>query len=252
MSNRGTPLFELVGQAKKAEQPRLADDSPPQRRSEEVHADREAAPGRGSTVWYLLIAGALGIGFVGYSIGYQVGLNAASAPPDVAAGGTLETESSPSGRTGEERAGPTGDTAVLGQRQPETGEGGAGGDFDAGWAIYTVRGGIDDDPRQTGMNYLALATLPREDAIAAIRYLASRGVQAVAVTPEVDPSGRPAKSSARYVVHSLKVAIPGNQFSQSRARREAHEREVGEIGREWLSEGGASNFSATGWSAFRG
>ncbi|MEM0983087.1 MAG: hypothetical protein AAGI17_03950 [Planctomycetota bacterium] len=117
--------------------------------------------------------------------------------------------------------------------------------------VYASSSGWSDaDPRQPGTNYLALATLPRDQAVAAVGYLAAAGVDALAV--RVDSGRAGGDNSARFAVHSLGLAVPSGQFRTMGVARNEHVRRIREIGRLWAAEGGQSSFDQPFWTRFDG
>lgn len=114
--------------------------------------------------------------------------------------------------------------------------------------ILSPSGTLYADPRVSGSNYLELATLSRDQADAAIQFLNSRGVPAIAVP--VDSRAGAANNPARYRLVSMKLGIPGEQYRDTGAQRRAHEDEVRRLGAEWQSNGGASNFAKPLWTRF--
>lgn len=220
----------------------------------------------------------LAVGVLGYAIGYEVGGRAmesellGSAPEmeipgdrAPAGGATLGqgsgrgggpgvervvdplvpgadqgagSEESASGR-GDDRAGlPGGESAAP----PSPASGGRVYESDAGW--------VSDDPRTPGTNYLALATLDREDAVEAVDVLERGGVDSVAV--RVEGGATAANDSDRFVVYSLGLAVPSGRYSAMADQRRVHERRVGEIGRRWAERGGASAFDQPFWRRYDG
>jgi hypothetical protein len=105
-----------------------------------------------------------------------------------------------------------------------------------------------EDPREPGLNYLALATLPQADAEEAVAFLARHGVAAVAVP--VDRGTRRA-NNPRYQVFTL-VGITGTQYRGNEPIRQRHEAEIRRLGEQWLREGGASNFAQPQWTRYNG
>jgi hypothetical protein len=102
------------------------------------------------------------------------------------------------------------------------------------------------DPRAAGSNYLALATLPPDQALSAITFLDGKGLRAIGVP--VDSGGRSANNPTRFTLISLGLAVPSGQFSTTVDQRRAHETLVRTLGSEWrrLHQGG-SDFSQTQW-----
>ena len=119
-----------------------------------------------------------------------------------------------------------------------------------GSAWVVVAGGTRSvDPRSPGVNYLELATLPADQALDAIDFMASKGVRVVGVP--VDSGGRNANNPDRYRLVSLGLAVPSGQFSTTQTERRDHQRLVATIGAEWKRERrGGSDFSQTLWSRY--
>lgn len=105
------------------------------------------------------------------------------------------------------------------------------------------------DPRSAGVNYLELATLPADQALDAIDFMASKGVRVVGVP--VDSGGRNANNPDRYRLVSLGLAVPSGQFRTTTNERRDHARLIATIGAEWKRERqGGSDFSQTLWSRY--
>ncbi len=102
------------------------------------------------------------------------------------------------------------------------------------------------DPRTPGSNYLALATLPPDQALDAITFLDGKGLRAIGVP--VDSAGRSANNPTRYTLISLGLEVPSGEYSSSAAKRTAHETLVRTLGGEWRrTHRGGSDFSQTQW-----
>ncbi len=115
--------------------------------------------------------------------------------------------------------------------------------------VLTAGGQRAADPRTPGSNYLALATLPEDQALDAMDFLAGKGLRAVAVPVDSGPRG--ANNPARYTLISLGLAVPSGQFSSSTQQRNEHKRLVATLGAEWRRERrGGSDFSQTQWSLY--
>jgi hypothetical protein len=114
-----------------------------------------------------------------------------------------------------------------------------------GLTVLTSRG-LGPDPRERGLNYLALATLPKTDAEAAIAFLASRGLECIGQA--VDRRGGGANNQGPW--YKL-VALPGitsEQYGNKATARTNLEAAVARLGYEWQSKHrGASDFSMPGW-----
>lgn len=117
----------------------------------------------------------------------------------------------------------------------------------AGSAWVLTPGGVRSaDPRTPNSNYLALATLPPEQAQDALDFLAAKGLRAIAVP--VDSGSRTANNPARYTLISLGLAVPSGQFSSTLEQRREHEALVRRLGTEWRRDRrGGSDFSQTQW-----
>lgn len=119
-----------------------------------------------------------------------------------------------------------------------------------GTAIMTPAGFVSRDPRQAGLNYLVLATLPTEQAADAISFLQANG-QSVIGVPELDKRGKSANNPSRYTLYSLGLAIPGNQWSSMSTQRRDHQQKIASLGARWQREHrGGSDFSQTNWEKY--
>lgn len=117
-------------------------------------------------------------------------------------------------------------------------------------AIMTPNGFRQDDPRTVGMNYLALATLPTEQATDAINFMSLNGVTVIGV-PVLDSRGNSANNPSRYSLYSLGLAIPGNRWSAMSNQRLEHQQMIATLGARWqLERRGGSDFSRTNWEKF--
>ncbi len=116
--------------------------------------------------------------------------------------------------------------------------------------IMSPSGFLTQDPRESGLNYLVLATLSTEQAADAISFLYSNSVTVIGV-PVVDSRGSSANNPSRYTLYSLGVAIPGNQWSAMSQARMQHQQRIADLGARWQQERrGASDFSQTNWEKF--
>ncbi|MEM1186074.1 MAG: hypothetical protein AAGI53_13875 [Planctomycetota bacterium] len=120
---------------------------------------------------------------------------------------------------------------------------------DPSTAVLSPRGPITD-PRLDGHNYLELALLSRDQAVAAVTYLSQAGVDAIAVP--VDRGGRRTNNAGpgRHRVVALSLAIPSGRYSSMGAERSAFETRLRELGRRWVAEGGSSDFRDPLWRRF--
>lgn len=248
---RGQPLFDLIPKSRSPGSPPPHPherEHPHHAEPAERHADRPrlAATGRVTipVTWlYGSAGGLIVVLLVVYGIGYRVGAGAERSAvqglvsqdaqrmliEDPLADPVTRSprQSDPSGRSS-----PPPTTA-----QP-TGTG----------RILTPLGPTDTDPRLAGHNYLELATLPREQAEEAVRYLASRGVGSIAVPAAGLDRGRASRNTSdRFRVIVLDLAVPGDRFSSSATQRAALERRISQLGKAWAEQGGASDFASPLW-----
>jgi len=244
----------------------------------------ETGPGRRSTLTlptsalYAAAGLLLAVGVLGYAIGYETGRGSMQAElldemPDMRgpgegrspSGGARLGGTGPSvpesgfgtdlGMAGDALGDPAAEPSGGGDAPANslpTGDSGADeGEAGATARVYhSVGGWRANDPRTPGTNYLALATLERGEAVEAVDVLGRAGVESVAVRVEGRGSG--GNDLARYVVYSLGLAVPSGRYSAMAERRRSHERRVGEIGRRWAEDGGASAFDQPFWRRFDG
>jgi len=119
--------------------------------------------------------------------------------------------------------------------------------------ILTATGPAGNDPRIEGNNYLELATLPRDQAEQAVRYLAGRGIEAIAVPRGgVDRRRNRSNTTGPYRVVAIDLAVPSDRYSALRREREGLERRVKRAGKAWAEAGGASDFSDPLWRRYGG
>jgi hypothetical protein len=128
----------------------------------------------------------------------------------------------------------------------------AGPTADSAQSPYIVAAGrAAQDPRTPGLNYLVLATVPEDEAVRAVRFLADNGLNAVGVpVAEVDRRGTPAKNPRyRLVVLTGITAAEYREASPVRTRLEADVRRLGQV---WQQEHrGSTNFGRPGWEKFQ-
>jgi hypothetical protein len=116
--------------------------------------------------------------------------------------------------------------------------------------IMTAEGFRASDPRSAGMNYLALATLPTEQAADAINFMRVNGITLIGV-PVLDSRGNSANNPSRYSLYSLGLAIPGNRWSAMSNQRLEHQQMIATLGARWQQERrGGSDFSQTNWEKY--
>lgn len=136
-------------------------------------------------------------------------------------------------------------------RQPTAGQAGVPTPPRVGGSVL-VPGGFGADPREDGLNYLALAVLPQADATAAVAFLAQNQVGAFAVP--VDGRGVEVNNpgpGSRYRLY----ALPGVTRDQLRSKQTIVtnlEARIAQVGQVWQREHrGASNFSKPGWVKYQ-
>jgi len=105
--------------------------------------------------------------------------------------------------------------------------------------VLNHRGELVRDPRRPETNYLKLESgVPSEEAERLLRFLSSRGLEAIAVAPGLEPGEGSSNNPARVSIYSLR-GIPSSEWSDraEQARRLAEL--VRRLGREWRrSHGG--------------
>lgn len=111
----------------------------------------------------------------------------------------------------------------------------------------TARGWLPSDPRESGKNYLELATLQRDDAAKAVIYLTSSGQDAFAVP--LDQKANPANNrSLRFRL----IAWPGltaDEYAGGRGDQASRiQNAVSRLGKQW---GGPSDFRMPQWVKFK-
>lgn len=116
--------------------------------------------------------------------------------------------------------------------------------------LYVAGGWLNADPRQSGMNYLRLATLNRSDAVRAVDYLKSKGRQALAVPSKTVERGPDGGKNPSYFVYLL-TPLTRDQYRDS-ATRARIENDVKALGKEWTKSKppAPSDFGQPGWVKF--
>jgi hypothetical protein len=246
----GKPLFDLISSGRRAEgggpAPRAASRERPPR--SELGARTVTLP----MVWiYAGIGLVLMLLIAGYGIGYSLGTSA-----------TREAERREAARDAErvfvadplreENGADTGgaetDRARTERRVPS---GGATPPPRPTARVVLSDGRLGFDPRQEGLNYLELVTLPRERAIEAVRYLQQAGEEAIAVPlGELDPGARRSNTSDSFRVIAMGLAVPGDRFKSSTDARKRFEDRLARLGKAWSEQGGASDFSDPLWRKY--
>lgn len=115
-------------------------------------------------------------------------------------------------------------------------------------AVLSSRG-VTADPREHGQNYLALATLSKTDAEAAIAFMSQNGVEIIGVP--VDRGGGRANNAGPAYRLFAATGITSEQYRTKQTARTNLEAEVARLGDIWQKQHhGASNFAKPGWEKF--
>lgn len=216
---------------------------------------------------FFIAAGAIFVVVIVYLIGYRLGHDAGTAtrlavqdtraPEQTAGAGSIDTRGSPGGVLPGTRG--TGSTGLGSGQVPAQQDRPTRPDPQVPPAalVSTMTEIPIAEPREIGMNYLELCRIPWEDAREAVEFLGASGVRASASpnTADADWSAerrlRARERNDIHVVYVL-VGIPGDEFTARADERERIEREVRRIGKDWLDQGGASDFSKIGWRKYKG
>lgn len=128
-----------------------------------------------------------------------------------------------------------------------------GGKPYSGPPIITTKGLLYGDPRESGLNYLHLATLQRADAEAAVSFLGANGQEAIGVPVDAGAtSANNPNPAGKYVVIAL-PGITGEQWSKKMTARTNLEGQTARIGQVWQRDHkGSSNFAKPEWRLFKG
>lgn len=268
----GKPLFDLISSGKRPGDARPKGGGPAHRDDRDGHD----MAGRSVTVpmvWIYAGAGLLLILIIGgYGIGFRLGTGSAHETERRAAArdaqsvfveDPLRSSEQPGRRagagdgTGDLDVGRPGDRSGdrSGDRiSDRTGSGtGSGTPPSRSIGVLLADGRPGPDPRREGVNYLELVTLPRDQAIASVRYLSENGQEAIAVpVSELDPGRRRSNTSDSFRVIALGLAVPGDRFRSSTDARKRFEDRLRRLGKAWADEGGVSDFSDPLWRRFDG
>lgn len=184
-----------------------------------------------------------------YIVGFKVGTakEAARAEKDLAAafGNRPSVIEPPANQPQAQPVKPTPDPG----RQPQQPQGNQPGNAPllATGPVLSRLGSIQD-PRETGKNYLALVlSLPKSDCESAIRFLATKGTDAIAIP--LDSGGNEANNPDPAVRYRLFVlpGFPAGELGSSAAQ--ALEANVARLGPEWVREHrGSSDFRMPQWT----
>jgi len=116
----------------------------------------------------------------------------------------------------------------------------------------TSKGVLEGDPREASLNYLALATLDGDAALAAVTFLSENGLESFAVPVDSAPSR--ANNPDPAVTYRL-FAFPGvssEEYKRRATKVTNLEAEVARLGAVWQKQHrGVSNFSRTQWEKYK-
>lgn len=114
--------------------------------------------------------------------------------------------------------------------------------------IMTYAGMVETDPRTPGVNYVQLGDLPREQAAAAIEFLAAHNERAMGVPLERRDRET---NNPWFRLFSLETPVPSERFAAMGRERRDHIMRVGQIGQRWRrEERGGSDFSSAFYSKY--
>ncbi|MFZ4574113.1 MAG: hypothetical protein ACOYN0_06925 [Phycisphaerales bacterium] len=115
----------------------------------------------------------------------------------------------------------------------------------------TPKGVLRGDPREKGLNYLVLGTFGREDAQAAVDFLATNSVQAFAVAVESRPGVANNPNPGRqYMVYAL-PGLTSDEYRKGVTKKTNLEAAVAKAGALWQKDHrGVSNFAKTMWAKY--
>ncbi len=116
----------------------------------------------------------------------------------------------------------------------------------------TSKGVLAGDPREPGLNYLALATLSRADSAAAIAFLAGNGLESFAVP--VDSAASKANNPHPERDYRLFAAlgVSSDEYKRRATKVTNLEADVARLGAAWQKQHrGPSNFSRTLWEKYK-
>lgn len=216
---------------------------------------------------YLMVAVFMGLCIASYSVGFRNGegsgreeferfrrdLPIVNEVPDMPAGGGLAANSSNTNtlrdtRTGAAVATPPparppaqGGTTPRPTSTPQPATG----------AVITTKGLLSGDPREVGLNYLALAVLSYQDASAAVSFLAQNGVESFAVP--VDPKSFVENNRGPTAAYRLYAGAGFKGSDLSKSAAQTLEAEVARLGQVWSRQHrGPSDFRKPGWRKYSG
>lgn len=119
--------------------------------------------------------------------------------------------------------------------------------------IITSKGMAERDPREAGLNYLAIVRLPRTDAEKVVAFLAANGLEAIGVpVAQVEKGGKAANNLPLYQVTALQ-GITGEQYRKEDPIKVKIDQEVQRLGVIWKRDHrGTTNFMQSGWVKYKG
>ncbi|MBU6412608.1 MAG: hypothetical protein KGS45_03980 [Planctomycetes bacterium] len=118
--------------------------------------------------------------------------------------------------------------------------------------IITSKGMTDKDPREAGLNYLAIVRLPRADAEKVVAFMAANGFEAIGVPVAVEKGSKAANNLPLYQIIALQ-GISGEQYRKEDPIKVKVDQEVQRLGVIWKRDHrGSTNFMQSGWVKYKG
>jgi len=120
------------------------------------------------------------------------------------------------------------------------------------FGTLTSKGILDGDPREPGLNYLALAVLPADNAVAAIQFLSANGLEAFALPVDSGlPKANNPNPARTYRLYAF-LGVSSEEYKRRATKVTNLEAEVARLGAVWQKQHrGASNFSRTQWEKYK-
>ena len=124
--------------------------------------------------------------------------------------------------------------------------------FSGSGSVLTSKGMVEKDPREPGLNYLAIVRLPRADAEKVVTFLAANGLEAIGIPAPVEKGAKPANNLPLYQIIALQ-GITGEQYRKEDPIKVKVDQEVQRLGVIWKRDHrGTTNFMQSGWVKYKG
>lgn len=118
--------------------------------------------------------------------------------------------------------------------------------------VITSKGMVEKDPREAGLNYLAIVRLPRADAEKVVAFLAANGFEAIGVPVTVEKGSKAANNLPLYQIIALQ-GITGEQYRKEDPIKVKVDQDVQRLGVIWKRDHrGTTNFMQSGWVKYKG